>query len=152
MDVEEGEIAGAPPSSQPAAASQSVVNTCKCVLRLSVLRLCKCASVVRLWPRQLELGGGGGRRKRIWITGGGGGGGVDPFFGFRLMTERPGARSLSSTVPVLLKWPDNEGCRNTDKQTCSLSQPGSVVCAVGEVDGEGTHEALASQEIADKCV
>ena len=34
----------------------------------------------------------------------------------------------------------------------SLSQSGSVVCAVGEVDGEGTHEALASQEIADKCV
>ena len=53
--------------------------------------------------------------------------------------ETAGARD----VAVLLKWGDNAGCRNTDKLPCSATQPKSVVCAVGEVDGKGTYEALA---------
>ena len=46
-------------------------------------------------------------------------------------------------LAVLLKWTDNAGCRNTDKLPCDPTQPKSVVCALGEVDGEGTYEALA---------
>ena len=60
--------------------------------------------------------------------------------------ETAGER-LRARLPfaVLLKWRDNAGCRNTDKLPCSATQPKSVVCGVGEVDGEGTYEALARQ-------
>ena len=68
--------------------------------------------------------------------------------------RRAEGEKLRARLPfaVLLKWSDKAGCRNTDKRTCSLSLPESEVCAVVEVDEEGTYEALASQEIADKCV
>ena len=65
------------------------------------------------------------------------------------MSEEGGAPAIS-LFAVLLKWGDNAGCRNTDKLPSHPTQPKSVVCAVGEVDGEGIYEALAGQKIADK--